>query len=55
MRWVGPQPCYKPCGASPLGELVGNPGSDKSVQVMQVMPKMKKIIVADLQKAYDGR
>ena len=33
---------------------MGNPGSDKLVRVMQVMPKMKKIIIADLQKAYDG-
>jgi len=39
----------------PLGELMGNPGSDKSVRMMQVMPKMKKIIVADLQKACNCR
>jgi hypothetical protein len=38
-----------------LGELMGNQGSDKSVRMMQVLPKMKKIMVADLQKAYDGR
>jgi hypothetical protein len=34
---------------------MGNPGSDKSVRAMQVMPKMKEIIVADLHKAYNGR
>jgi hypothetical protein len=31
-----------------------DPGSDKSDRMMQVMPKLKKIIVADLKKAYDG-
>jgi len=34
---------------------MGDPGSEKSGRVMQAMLKMKKIIVADLQKAYDGR
>jgi len=34
---------------------MGNTGSEKSVRVMLVLPKMKKIIIPDLQKAYDGR
>jgi predicted 3-demethylubiquinone-9 3-methyltransferase (glyoxalase superfamily) len=37
-----------------LGELMGDPDPEKSQRVMQAMLKMKKIIVADLQKAYDG-
>ncbi len=37
-----------------LGELMGDPGPEKSKRVMDAMLKMKKIIVADLQKAYDG-
>lgn len=37
-----------------LGELMGDPDPQKSERVMQAMLKMKKIIVADLQKAYDG-
>ena len=38
-----------------LGELMGAPDPEKSQQVMQAMLKMQKIIVADLQKAYDGK
>ena len=38
-----------------LGELMGDPDPEKSGRVMQAMLKMKKIIVADLQKAYDGK
>jgi len=38
-----------------LGELMGGPDPEKSSRVMQAMLKMKKIIVADLQKAYDGQ
>ncbi len=38
-----------------LGELMGDPDPVKSKRVMDAMLKMKKIIVADLQKAYDGR
>ena len=38
-----------------LGELMGGPDSEKSQRVMQAMLKMQKIIVADLQKAYDGK
>ena len=37
-----------------LGELMGDPDPEKSGRVMQAMLKMQKIIVADLQKAYDG-
>jgi predicted 3-demethylubiquinone-9 3-methyltransferase (glyoxalase superfamily) len=38
-----------------LGELMGDPGSEKSGRVIQAMLKIKKIIIADLQKAYEGR
>lgn len=37
-----------------LGELMGDPDPAKSQRVMQAMMKMKKIIVADLQKAHAG-
>lgn len=37
-----------------LGELMGDPDPVKSKQVLNAMLKMKKIIVADLQKAYEG-
>ena len=37
-----------------LGELMGDPDPEKSQRVMQAMLKMKKIIVADLQKAHAG-
>ena len=37
-----------------LGELMGDPDTEKSTRVRDAMLKMKKIIVADLQKAYDG-
>jgi predicted 3-demethylubiquinone-9 3-methyltransferase (glyoxalase superfamily) len=37
-----------------LGELMGDPDPQRSQRVVQAMLKMKKIIVADLQKAYDG-
>jgi predicted 3-demethylubiquinone-9 3-methyltransferase (glyoxalase superfamily) len=37
-----------------LGELMGDPDPEKSGRVMQAMLKMKKIIVADLQKAHQG-
>jgi predicted 3-demethylubiquinone-9 3-methyltransferase (glyoxalase superfamily) len=40
---------------SALGKLMGDPDPAKSQRVMQAMLKMNKIIVADLQKAYDGR
>ncbi len=38
-----------------LTELMGDPDPVKSQRVMDVMLKMQKIIVADLQKAYDGK
>lgn len=38
-----------------LGELIGDPDPVKSKRVMDAMLKMKKIIVADLQMAYDGK
>lgn len=37
-----------------LGELMGDPDPEKSQRVMQAMLKMKKIVVADLQKAHAG-
>jgi len=37
-----------------LGELMGSPDREKAGRVMQAMLKMKKIVIADLQKAYDG-
>jgi predicted 3-demethylubiquinone-9 3-methyltransferase (glyoxalase superfamily) len=37
-----------------LGELMGDPDPEKSKRVTEAMLKMQKIIVADLQKAYDG-
>ncbi|GAB1470589.1 VOC family protein [Chloroflexota bacterium] len=36
-----------------LDELMGDPDPEKSQRVMQAMLKMQKIIVADLQKAYE--
>jgi predicted 3-demethylubiquinone-9 3-methyltransferase (glyoxalase superfamily) len=36
-----------------LGELMGDPDPVKSTRVINAMLKMHKIIVADLQKAYD--
>jgi predicted 3-demethylubiquinone-9 3-methyltransferase (glyoxalase superfamily) len=38
-----------------LGELMGDPDPEKSARVMQAMLKMKKIIVSDLQLAYDSK
>jgi predicted 3-demethylubiquinone-9 3-methyltransferase (glyoxalase superfamily) len=37
-----------------LSELMGDPDPVKSKRVMDAMLRMQKIIVADLQKAYDG-
>jgi predicted 3-demethylubiquinone-9 3-methyltransferase (glyoxalase superfamily) len=37
-----------------LGELIGDPDPVKSKRVINAMLQMHKIIVADLQKAYDG-
>ena len=36
-----------------LGELMGDPDPEKSGRVMQAMLKMKKIVLADLQRAFD--
>jgi predicted 3-demethylubiquinone-9 3-methyltransferase (glyoxalase superfamily) len=38
-----------------LGELMGDPDPVKSQRVMNALLEMKKIMVADLQKAYDGK
>jgi predicted 3-demethylubiquinone-9 3-methyltransferase (glyoxalase superfamily) len=40
---------------SALGELMSDPDPEKSKRVMMAMLKMDKIIIADLQKAYDGK
>lgn len=37
-----------------LGELMGDPDPERSGRVRDAMLNMKRIIVADLQKAYDG-
>jgi predicted 3-demethylubiquinone-9 3-methyltransferase (glyoxalase superfamily) len=37
-----------------LGELIGSPDREKAERAMQAMLKMKKIVIADLQSAYDG-
>ena len=39
---------------SALGELMGDKDPEKAKRVMEAMLKMRKIIVADLQRAYDG-
>lgn len=38
-----------------LMELMGDPDPKKSQAVFQAMLKMKKIVVADLRKAYEGK
>jgi predicted 3-demethylubiquinone-9 3-methyltransferase (glyoxalase superfamily) len=38
-----------------LGKLIGDPDPVRSKRVINAMLKMKKIVVADLQKAYDDR
>ena len=38
----------------PSGELMGDPDPEESKRVTDAMLKMQKIIVADLQKAYDA-
>jgi predicted 3-demethylubiquinone-9 3-methyltransferase (glyoxalase superfamily) len=38
-----------------LSELMGDLDKEKAGRVMQSMLKMKKIVVADLQKAYEGK
>lgn len=37
-----------------LGELMSDPDEEKANRVMRAMMKMKKIDIAELQKAYDG-
>jgi len=37
-----------------LNELISDPGSEKSERAMEAMLKMKKLDVAELQRAYDG-
>jgi predicted 3-demethylubiquinone-9 3-methyltransferase (glyoxalase superfamily) len=37
-----------------LGEYLSDPDKDKSNRAMQAMLKMKKIVIADLEKAYNG-
>jgi len=37
-----------------LGELMGDPYPEKSQRVMQAMLKMQKIVVADLERAYNS-
>ena len=38
-----------------LGQLMGGPDPVKAGRVMEAMLKMRKILVADLQMAYDGK
>ena len=38
---------------SALGKLMGDPNRDKASRVMQAMLKMNKIIIADLEAAYN--
>ena len=40
---------------SALGELLGDRDSEKAGRAMQAMLKMKKIVIADLQRAFDGQ
>lgn len=40
---------------SSLGKLLSDPDPEKAQRVMQAMLKMKKIIVKDLQDAYEGK
>jgi predicted 3-demethylubiquinone-9 3-methyltransferase (glyoxalase superfamily) len=38
-----------------LGKLLSDPNPEKAKRVMQAMLKMKKIVIADLKKAYEGK
>ena len=40
---------------STLGALLGDKDAEKSGRAMQAMLQMKKIVITDLQKAFDGR
>ena len=37
-----------------MGELLGNPNRQKALAATNVMLQMKKIVIADLQKAFDA-
>lgn len=37
-----------------LGELLNDPNKEKALRVMNAMLKMHKIVIADLEKAYEG-
>jgi predicted 3-demethylubiquinone-9 3-methyltransferase (glyoxalase superfamily) len=36
-----------------MGDLLGSPDKKKSLAAMNAMLKMKKIVIADLQRAFD--
>jgi len=38
-----------------LGEYLSDPDKEKAGRAMQAMLQMKKIVIADLEKAYDGK
>src|SRR5262249_5060907 len=38
-----------------LGEMLGDPAPQKSRRVMEAMLKMKKIVIDDLKRAYEGK
>lgn len=38
-----------------LGSLLGNPDREKADRAMQAMLKMDKLVIADLQAAFDGK
>ncbi len=38
-----------------LGEMLSDPDREKSKRVMEAMLKMNKIVIEDLQRAYEGR
>jgi predicted 3-demethylubiquinone-9 3-methyltransferase (glyoxalase superfamily) len=38
-----------------LGEMLGDPDPQKSKRVMEAMLKMKKIVIDDLKRAYEGK
>ena len=39
---------------SALGEILGHPDREKANRAIQAMLQMQKIVIADLQKAFDG-
>ena len=38
-----------------MGKLFSSPDPEKTNRVMKAMLQMKKLVIADLQKAYDGK